>query len=665
MATILADLKYKVDSSQIRRAKGDIGDLGTASKKGGKGIASLSTMMKGLGVAAIAVTGVLKLTDVMAKMGEQGLKTADNIGKTADKLGITTTEIQEFQIVAEAAGVSMETFNMGFQRFTRRLGETRRGTGALAKAFDQLGIETDDSSGKAKSATQIFKEYGEAVAGIKDPALQLSFAMSAVDSEGVKMVNMWRMNKEEQEKVIATARKYGAVIDESVIRKSEEWNTELGLIQKGTAALETQTQLAMVPVTIMWAKFKNEIAQTTIALMDFFGRLDDFKATDVRISLLSAEYEELNRKVVAYNQTVDKGNGISRGMSEFQMFLHKRRMKEIEEEMVGLQALYAKEKKHKREQEERMAGGGLGLNLNLKPEKIEEPTEDPVIDDYKRRTSVLQQEIDKGRQIRISNMEDEREQIIAQTEFEIEQINRRTAALMQSYEFSGAERNRLEDATNEQIVQKRVEMEAKIQGLSEETNNILKNGTDSWISGASQSMVDFAQTGENSFAQMTASILSNIAKMILQQQIFIALQTVSMAMGGGGGDSGNVVNSASQAAALGFAKGGVVSKQQRFAMGDGVTGLMGEAGPEGILPLKRTKNGDLGVVAVGGGGEGGGSGGGGNEINYYTTVNVQGGDNPADTGQKIAEAFVTAIVKKEMASEKRPGGIFNSTTKLG
>ena len=37
-------------------------------------------------------------------------------------------------------------------------------------------------------------------------------------------------------------------------------------------------------------------------------------------------------------------------------------------------------------------------------------------------------------------------------------------------------------------------------------------------------------------------------------------------------------------------------------MSGGRTGLMGEAGEEGILPLKRTKNGALGVHASGGGG---------------------------------------------------------------
>ena len=50
-----------------------------------------------------------------------------------------------------------------------------------------------------------------------------------------------------------------------------------------------------------------------------------------------------------------------------------------------------------------------------------------------------------------------------------------------------------------------------------------------------------------------------------------------------------------------FAKGGVVAGPTTFPMRGG-TGLMGEAGPEAIMPLSRGPDGSLGVRAQGGGG---------------------------------------------------------------
>ncbi|MGI3164451.1 phage tail tape measure protein [Pseudooceanicola sp. 200-1SW] len=51
---------------------------------------------------------------------------------------------------------------------------------------------------------------------------------------------------------------------------------------------------------------------------------------------------------------------------------------------------------------------------------------------------------------------------------------------------------------------------------------------------------------------------------------------------------------------LPFAKGGVVSSPTYFPM-RGATGLMGEAGPEAIMPLSRGADGSLGVRMEGGG----------------------------------------------------------------
>ncbi|MCA3436667.1 MAG: phage tail tape measure protein [Rhodobacter sp.] len=52
-----------------------------------------------------------------------------------------------------------------------------------------------------------------------------------------------------------------------------------------------------------------------------------------------------------------------------------------------------------------------------------------------------------------------------------------------------------------------------------------------------------------------------------------------------------------------FARGGVVTGPTGFAMRGG-QGLMGEAGPEAILPLSRGADGRLGVQSAGGGGRG-------------------------------------------------------------
>ncbi|MDO5704099.1 MAG: phage tail tape measure protein [Paracoccus sp. (in: a-proteobacteria)] len=88
-----------------------------------------------------------------------------------------------------------------------------------------------------------------------------------------------------------------------------------------------------------------------------------------------------------------------------------------------------------------------------------------------------------------------------------------------------------------------------------------------------------------------------------------------------------------------FAKGGVVGAPAYFPM-RGATGLMGEAGPEAIMPLQRGPDGRLGVAA----------GGGGRAVNV--TVNVQ---TPDVAGFQRSHGQIAAQISRAMARGERNG----------
>lgn len=105
--------------------------------------------------------------------------------------------------------------------------------------------------------------------------------------------------------------------------------------------------------------------------------------------------------------------------------------------------------------------------------------------------------------------------------------------------------------------------------------------------------------------------LKDVATTIVDTVYDIAMKPVQGALGG---FLANGVNSLlggmmpfadgaafSQGRVMPFAKGGVVSQPTGFAMRGG-RGLMGEAGPEAIMPLARGADGRLGVQTAGGGG---------------------------------------------------------------
>lgn len=105
--------------------------------------------------------------------------------------------------------------------------------------------------------------------------------------------------------------------------------------------------------------------------------------------------------------------------------------------------------------------------------------------------------------------------------------------------------------------------------------------------------------------------LKGVAQSMAASVYGVAMRPVQNALGGALAEGINGMLSGilpfarggafSQGRVMPFAKGGVVAQPSLFPMRGGI-GLMGEAGPEAILPLTRGADGRLGVQAGGGAG---------------------------------------------------------------
>lgn len=128
------------------------------------------------------------------------------------------------------------------------------------------------------------------------------------------------------------------------------------------------------------------------------------------------------------------------------------------------------------------------------------------------------------------------------------------------------------------------------------------------------SMVKFTTTGKFNFQEMAMSILEDLNRIIIRASIVRPLADAILNAGfsaAASSYSGSTTDAtgagygvyAAKGAAFDrglkkFAKGGIVDSPTMFGYGGGRRGLMGEAGPEAILPLKRGSGGDLGVSAT-------------------------------------------------------------------
>ncbi|QJI40470.1 phage tail tape measure protein [Pseudomonas sp. ADAK2] len=215
------------------------------------------------------------------------------------------------------------------------------------------------------------------------------------------------------------------------------------------------------------------------------------------------------------------------------------------------------------------------------------------------------------------------------------------------------------------------------------------------FSSMEDAIVNFAMTGKLSFADFAKSILADMARIATRQASSSALSAIfglaasagASYFGGGTGSAGSTQAGYTGTDLSGFTPGSVqanggawsggvqmfadggafsnsvVSKPTAFGMAGGQTGVMGEAGPEAIMPLTRTAGGALGVRALGGGS------GGGTVITVQVNVASDGStssttDDPAyqQFGKDLAD-FVDQRYQKLVSVDLRQGGKINRAIK--
>lgn len=148
-----------------------------------------------------------------------------------------------------------------------------------------------------------------------------------------------------------------------------------------------------------------------------------------------------------------------------------------------------------------------------------------------------------------------------------------------------------------------------VQDFGNTANNVheqMRTITQNSLDNMSSMMADFVTTGKLNFGDFAQSIVNDITKMILKMMIFNALK--SGLTGTAFGDmmglkaEPNAKGNTYESPGLSLHRNSIVKSPTLFPFAKGGVpgmGLMGEAGPEAIMPLTRGRDGSLGVRILG------------------------------------------------------------------
>lgn len=251
-------------SSVVVRIAGDDTQLQAALTRAQKGLAqfreqtnaTISTLAK-YG-AAVTATGAAIVTALVTKQSQA----IDATAKFSDQIGISTTELTQYQYAArEAANVTDSTFNQALRRMTRRIAEAAEGAGPAANTIKELGLSANEL--KAAGPAAALRQIADAMKNTEAQGDRLRHAFALFDTEGGNLLPMLQQGSEGLREYAEEADALGQSFSRIDAAQVEAANSAMARIRNVITGIGNQLAIQLAPYIQEVAQRFTDLSKTS------------------------------------------------------------------------------------------------------------------------------------------------------------------------------------------------------------------------------------------------------------------------------------------------------------------------------------------------------------------------------------------------------------------
>ena len=562
---------------------GSIKRLGNSMQGVAGRVKNLRLAMGGLN-KTFATFGILISGGAFVGLVKGAIDSADSFGKLSDQTGIAANTLQAYVNAGKLAGVSQETIDKGLRRLAQSMREADQGVATYSDSFDALGISVRATDGTFKSSEQVLGEVADKFATMENGATKAALAMEIFGRSGANLINLLNGGA-------ASLTEFNYAVSDEFAQNAEFFNDQIAVLAIRFDGFRKQLTDALLPALNTIVGVFSELFS---AENDFSGF---FKGIEIGIRGIAIG-------IFATVKLVDEViRVIGVAAKRVQGFFDNIKIPPFIQKLLGGAGNIAKD---------------LGNRFKTQQKS--------------NLTSLLGEDFTKGFSERFTESFNKIQELFSGT------TNAPASYFQKIDEEAGKAGETIEKSFGQTMRDKLKTFGDSIKTLQESMADVVVKG----IKGMEDALVNFVMTGKLNFRNLANSIISDMARIAIQQTITKPfgnfLENLFENANGNAFVDGKVQK---------YAYGGVVNRPTLFPMANGGVGLMGEAGAEAILPLRRASNGKLGVQSTGGG-----------VGNIVVNVDASGSsvEGSEQGGKELGRAFAVAI-QSELIKQKRPGGL--------
>ena len=286
--------------------------IGNAGDRTARRISSAFSGLKG----TLAALGVGLSAAGLTAFFKSGVDQADQLGKLAEKVGITVESLSALKHAAELSDVSIEQLQVGLQQLAKHAQEAQSGAGEAADTFKALGISVKDAGGNLKPTEELLLAVAERFARMEAGAGKTALAMRVFGRSGADLIPLLNQGRDGIDALRKEAERLGIILSADTARAAEQFNDDLKRLGSSSDALKFKLAEDLLPAlnrvakALLDAKLEGE---GFMGMLKALGKLspatDLFKAereVDTLTSeLLATQNEIMRRRGTATKEEID------------------------------------------------------------------------------------------------------------------------------------------------------------------------------------------------------------------------------------------------------------------------------------------------------------------------------------------------------------------------
>ena len=213
----------------------------------------------------------------------QAIRSADDMGKLSQSLGISTEQLSRLQHAAALSGVDVAEFRTGIVQLTKSMDESKDPMSEGGRVFSALGINVRDATGHMRAADAVLSEVAGKFASYEDGANKTAIAVALFGKAGDKLIPMLNAGSSGLREIGAEADAFGITLSQRTAKAAEQFNDTLHRVNETKRGFVMQLTAQLLPSLNAYAEqmlaasmANNNMQSTTSALAgaaEFLARM--------------------------------------------------------------------------------------------------------------------------------------------------------------------------------------------------------------------------------------------------------------------------------------------------------------------------------------------------------------------------------------------------------